>query len=468
MKPIVAGKRALAPCEFTCTHKPRTNGVNVLDLLTLTDDMRGKQWRVAQIKQPGDDALEPGAAGKLAVDLAARCVNCHVMVSFSDEAPTAWVLLRLPSRYTRGVDFNGVAAQVRWFSFRGKVTNDETLKVAESIFKDGRTVYGNLSITETAAATAGEYTMSELKARFMYYTKEELSTFLGDAKLNKAGGRATGLEIAVLTVAQELRTFVSDMNEAMVLVQKVNAPSARRIPDDFKPDVMQLTGVIWNYIDGRLEDFTLDKWLNELNLHNYMRTTLVLVGKSGCGKSELALAIARELSQRHDRERFAFVKNLDAVGRLTMAGITSQLGAMVFADFDLKARLQSQPLEIEEVKAMLDPCESGGYNCRYHDAILEKWCPRIWTINSATQAGGGGEDYGAWFKKQQHASSLDAMVKRDTAWLASAGADAIGVARRAFIVKIEAPVFEVTAAGPDLSTESAHFNAGLKNKYRNL
>ena len=410
--------------------------------------------------------MEPDVAAKVAVDVAAVCVDCHVIVSFSDEAPTAWVLLRMPSRHTRGVVFDGVAERVRWFSFRGKANNDEILKVAESVFKDGRTVYGNLSFKETETEAAGEYNMTELKARFMYSTKDALNTFLGDAKLNRTGDRATSLEIAALTVASELRTFVGEMNEAMVLVQKVHAPNARRIPDDFMPDIMKLTGVVWNYITGSVEDFTLDKWLNELNIHNYLRTTLVLVGKAGCGKSELAMAVARELCQRHDKERFGFVKNLDAVGRLTMAGVTAQLGTVVFADFDLKSRLNSEPLSSEEVKAMMDPNESGGYTCRHHDAILEKWCARVWTVNSSAGAGAAGEDYCAWFRKQRHVASLDAMVRRDAVWLASAGADDLAIARRAFVVKIETPVFEVTAEGPDMSVESAHFQAGLVNKYR--
>ncbi len=64
--------------------------------------------------------------------------------------------------------------------------------------------------------------------------------------------------------------------------------------------------------------------------------------------------------------------------------------------------------------------------------------------------------------------SLDAMVRRDEVWLSSAGADALAVARRAFVVKIDAPVFETTASGPDMSIESAYFHAGLSNKFRAL
>ncbi len=63
---------------------------------------------------------------------------------------------------------------------------------------------------------------------------------------------------------------------------------------------------------------------------------------------------------------------------------------------------------------------------------------------------------------------LGEVVRTGLVWLSRAGADELAVARRAFVVKIEAPVFEATAAGPDMSVESAHFNEGLKNKFRAL
>ena len=116
--------------------------------------------------------------------------------------------------------------------------------------------------------------------------------------------------------------------------------------------------------------------MNKPGKSNYLKATLVLVGGADCGKSEFARAVARELSYRHGFERFGYCKNLDSVGRLSMVCMMDKIGAFVFADFELKTKLERRPFSEEEVKGLLDPNEPGGYDCRYHPAVFAKWTPR--------------------------------------------------------------------------------------------
>jgi hypothetical protein len=326
----------------------------------------------------------------------------------------------------------------------------------------GRSIGGTLHVTNDtiSSGAAAEYTMRQLYEHFRSFTREQFNAFVGDAKLHKAAKSASPLDVAVLTVQAELRTYVSDMTEATSTLLKVDGDKNCYVFTDFLPDACELKGRIWDDIAGKILEQSVDDWLCKNGSFNYLHTKLVLVGASGVGKSEFATVLARELSRKHGFGKFCSVKLLDTVGRLTLAGLTDDLGAFVFSDFELRTKLDRSPLTVEQLKGLLGPTETGGYDCRYHAAVLPKYRPRIWTINSGLD-GEGARDFENWFDSQMNASALAALSRGDTAWLRKASAHDRAVARRACVVHITDPLFDTLPALGEGSGASTYFNSAL-------
>jgi len=338
--------------------------------------------------------------------------------------------------------------------------------LAKEVYMDGTTMVGTLwwDCDEDTEQSGGAPDVKALMQHFRGYTREQFAEFVGNAKLNTKAGKATQMEKATLVVHAELKTFVNDLNEAMTLVHKVIGDSTfRRIPHDFKEGILDLTGTTWDARTNTIVTQSLDNWMNGRGRHNYLKTTLILIGASNAGKSELGMAIARELAHRHGHERFGMCKNLDAIGRLSMVGMMDRMGAFLFSDFELQTKLSKTPLSEEELKAFLDPNEAGGYDCRYHPALFAKWTPRIWTLNSGMVE--GAVCYEWWFEQHHATQGLVALTTGDAGFFARASAGDCAIARRAFIIKIATPLYEVDDGDQADSDTEQHFSAGLEKRF---
>ncbi len=93
------------------------------------------------------------------------------------------------------------------------------------------------------------------------------------------------------------------MNEAISMVCKVSDPGQFAVPDDFLPGTIDIKGRIWDFRSSGIGEQGIDEWLNEKTPFVDSNTTMIMVGDAGTGKSELAAAIARELSHRHGFEK---------------------------------------------------------------------------------------------------------------------------------------------------------------------
>ena len=117
------------------------------------------------------------------------------------------------------------------------------------------------------------------------------------------------------------------------------------------------------------------------------------------------------------------------------------------------------------MKGLLGPTEAGGFDCRYHPAVLPKYRPRIWTLNSGIDQRGE-VWYEEWFEQQDHVLAIGALSRGDTDWLSRGSAHDQAVARRCFVVHIATPLYEVPAdCGACDHSLSNYFAAGLKRKF---
>ena len=447
-------------------HSNPIAGVNVAELVQ-AGEYRGKSWRLAESKYDAPATF----AGQQA-ELCARAIHASrspysALVSMSQDTNGGWVLLHMGDDNKFKVNPSLDAGAVRWQSLSGRSTQKALLVLLQSVANDGNLLVGNLWPDRKVKAATPDHediNMQMMKNHFRNFSREKFNEFIGDAKLHVKNNTASDLEQAALTVQVELKSYVHDVSEAMSILEKVEGTGdSRRIPADFRTGVLDLTGSVWDARNQTVKTQSIDSWLNKPGKHNYLKTTLVLVGGADCGKSEFARAVARELAYRHDFERFGYCKNLDIVGRLSMVGMMDKIGAFVFADFELKTKLERRPLSEEEVKGLLDPNEPGGYDCRYHPAVFAKWTPRVWTLNTGLDDEGE-QSFEQWFETQLHTDALAALSRSDGDWLRSASAHDQAIGRRAFVVKISEPLYEIQGEDAESDTDD-HFHSGMKRKY---
>jgi hypothetical protein len=305
------------------------------------------------------------------------------------------------------------------------------------------------------------HNMEELKTFFMHYTREEFNNYIGNCKLRKAAKITSSWDAAVLTVQAELRSWVADMTEAASLLMRCDSPAIRPVTS-FLPTALDMKGVIWDPATSSIREQSIRDWATKHGSHNYLMTTLIMIGKAGSGKSEFAMCLAHDLATRHSHTKFGYCKNLDALGRLTLAGHMDKVGCFVMADFELVSKLEKRPLSEEDVKALLDPKESGGFDCRYSPAIFCRRTPRIWTLNDGRTA--NGRNYEEWFQSSHNVSGLTALSKRNLAELQQQSEHQLAIARRAFIVHVPDMLFEVAAedAEGEVDDDEVYFREGMK------
>ena len=445
------------PRVYTQHHIP-TAGADPRSLCELSE-WRGKAWRLAHFKYTADAPYVGEAAEAYVKELVAACYPQDVLVTLSGDACAAMVLVRQVDRMSKNVELSAHCLDVKWLYSKAIARGAALMTLARQVQQCGRTFGGTLLVTDVPhtdrVGLAPEFNMKQLHEYFSAFTREQFNLFVGDAKLRRTAMYETSLDKAVLTVHPELKSYVSDMNEATSTIQKVEGDAHEYEFKDFLPSAYSLKGSFWDNVTNTIGEQSLDDWLSKDTRHNYLATTLIMVGVSGVGKSELANVMARELSRKHGFTKFVSCKLLDSIGRLTLAGHTDHVGAFHFTDFELRTKLDRTPLSQEEVKGLLGPTEAGGFECRYHPAILPKYRPRIWTVNS------GGDknkvDFEDWFRKQQHTEALQALCRKDGDWLLKANAHDQAVARRAFIVHVTDLLFAVLPPGEDFTGASSYF-----------
>ena len=444
-------------------HQMATSGADPKQFVE-TGEWRGKTWRLAHLKYAHGAPYAGVEAETYVKELAAACYPHDVLVTLSADICSAMILMHHEDKFKKNVDFSAHCVEVHFFYPRKAARGAILATLARHVQNSGRTIGGTLLMTDEAqhhpTGLAPEYTMEQLYAYFQNYTRDQFNLFIGNAKLHKAAKSDTSLDRVVLTVQSELRTYVHEMNEAVGSLQKVDDAVQQYEFKDFLPDAYSLEGFLWDDAVG-IHEQSIDDWLSKNTAYNYLHTTLILVGASGVGKSEFANVIARELSRRHGFSKFCSSKLLDSLGRLTLSGQIEAVGAFHFSDFELRTKLDRSPLSAEHVKGLLGPTESGGFDCRYHSAVMPKYRPRIWTLNS----GGTSDavDFEDWFKKQLNTEALEALSNRDGAWLSTASAHDKAIARRAFIVHVTDPLFTPPSADvvDDCLGANSYFEQGL-------
>ena len=442
-------------------HQIPITGADPMSLVE-SGEWRGRTWRLVRLNYSHDAPYLGVKAEMYVKELTAACFPHDVLVALSADVCSAMILLHYEDKFNKNLDLTAHCMETTWFFPRKLARGTALVTLARQVQQCGRTVGGTLLVTDgmkdNATGSEGlapEYHMKQLHEHFSAFTREQFNIFVGDAKLRKTSKHETSLDRAVLTVQAELRVYVHDMNEATGTLQKVDGDAHAYEFKDFLPSAYALKGSYWDNAANEIREQSVEDWLSKDTMYNYLHTTLIMVGASGVGKSEFATVIARELSRRHGFVKFCSSKLLDSIGRLTLAGHTDHVGAFHFTDFDLRTKLEKLPLSKEEVKGLLGPTEAGGFECRYHPAILPKYRPRIWTLNS------GGDvnniDFEDWFKRQQNTEPLQALSSKDGNWLLEANAHDRAVARRAFIVHVTDRLFDVLPAGEDFTVASSYF-----------
>jgi hypothetical protein len=187
-------------------------------------DYRGKTWRLAYVRYASDAPYEGTAAVAYIRELAAACFPYPVLVSLSGNVCAALVLVHFEDKYRKNIDLATHCTEIRWLYPKTTARGGNLLSMASVVQNAGRSIGGTLHVTNDtiSSGAAAEYTMRQLYEHFRSFTREQFNAFVGDAKLHKAAKSASPLDVAVLTVQAELRTYVSDMTEATSTLLKVD------------------------------------------------------------------------------------------------------------------------------------------------------------------------------------------------------------------------------------------------------
>ena len=112
-----------------------------------------------------------------------------------------------------------------------------------------------------------------------------------------------------------------------------------------------------------------------------MKKLLIIVGKSGTGKTTLACSLAQWFCDGLDASTFVCTPSFDALGMLTRSGKTMEQGAIIMDDapFISQADVPLRELDLISIFNVQQACS---FPARYHVGQCPAEVARIYTINA--------------------------------------------------------------------------------------
>ena len=192
--------------------------------------------------------------------------------------------------------------------------------------------------------------------------------------------------------------------------------------------VEQIPGIEWDEDTQTIKELVFKDYMMT-SLHK--RKTAFLVGAAGCGKTTLHKSVAQVFCARTGLARFFCGKALDPIGIMTKHGETAGMSCFMWSDVDMKS-CNNVRLDTESVKNILAvDDEASSYPARYHVAVLPRFKPRIFSVNTSLYPDGS-VNHGFWFD----CNGMDyvgMLARREQSAILAAGDEAISFVRRAII-----------------------------------
>ena len=242
--------------------------------------------------------------------------------------------------------------------------------------------------------------------------------------------KATRMQGACLTSAAALREYVEERTKVFGTSASAIEPKGRLRWDQYPADVRGMRGVHLNERTMTFEYITAAEY-TDTEIH--MRKSAWLVGRSGAGKSTMQGAWGRMFCRRRNKLVYFDGKSIDPIGLLTKDGQMDSFGALMLADFNMRS-LMDRCIDDEGKKSLFQVDEAGHLPCRYHQAILPKYTPRVFSCNTDV------DEYGrfnvAHYFEENHLQGLAALARQDMPAMKRAGDNQVAISRRcvAFVI----------------------------------
>ena len=247
------------------------------------------------------------------------------------------------------------------------------------------------------------------------------------------GGRYPPSNIHILEV------FIRENQDALPLFEKLSSPGPE-FPTAYAPDVLRYQCLYLDPITLKINRTRLWDCLygDPAMLKMHADRSMWFIGPAGFGKDELCRGIARNFCERYEKLSYVITQSLDPLGVMTKSGAIGKAGAFVFTDFTLKTKLDDR-LSVAEQKAFLYTKQRAHYNCRYSEAVLPAFVPRLMAVNSGARQDGS-INYADWFDREG-LSGPAMLANDDEASFRTADTHQVALARRVLIIKVDRPCF---------------------------
>ena len=336
----------------------------------------------------------------------------------------------------RDVKFNGILKTV----CKGRRSDDATARIIQ-LFRKAKSGHSNINIELKSDQTNEDGKIPDIKEvfkRLIEAKEQDLIEMVCHARKAKLYNEMTLWDRAILTYESKLTRWIQLKEEAVSTLRNIEKPGHHPHLRDFKKSVLlPLQGVHYDLNEGLRTISFIDAILKEEAPQKpplMYSKTLIFVGNSQTGKSELLHALCRECCERAGMTKYSIGGSIDPLGILTKVGFMDSIAAIALHDFEMKSK-GGQWLPAEEAKSMLYVKEDGHVTCRYHQAILPPFVPRFWAVNYGLFTNGQ-VDVGSWFRGN-NLHGLDWLVNKDEDMLRRADQHNQAIARRAVIFRVD-------------------------------
>ena len=393
---------------------------------------RGKSWVIIDARLPDLRLLSES-------ELSALAVKNYLFGTFAFFAKPG--LIRLVAKYNSSQQFkykdlDHLPSERSYMSIpHGGQVNKHVCEVMEQATAACSYSYGTLKfVLVKHEDTILKY--SECWNALSNTTWKEYMAMKADAKVARKNGHPTPLQAAILTYPEEINDFMKAREKLSSTIYCADAVTLD-LRTSFSPNLLDLKCVFYDDVENAVGHCSLKEYMMT---SQRIRRMLFIIGTNGSGKSSLLQALCKCFCMMNRKDTFVLLKaSLDMLGLMTQSGQIEDHGAFAFTDFSLKSQ-KDVPLGEEDMKSFFDPNEVGCFTCRWHDAAIPKFRPRLGAVNSGKmQCKSKGDmitDYGWWFEVNRCPPGA-ALARGDEAELQKMSDHHQAIARRIMICKIE-------------------------------
>lgn len=305
-------------------------------------------------------------------------------------------------------------------------------------------VVSNFKVVQNVAIQ--DYTdVAEVLYKLRGLTDIALELAIAQAINAKAHKRATDFQLTLVACAASVRRILQlERGDRPSTVVYLNQNRMLNFDTDFDADALKNTKA--TYWDEDAQQFVVSDLREVTEQMLYWDRSFVLSGLPNCGKTRLALALARRVllearcynadgSESEDRERYAImVKTIDVLKDLS--SIMRKHVPVIMDEVTPSDHDTQGDCEPDKLKTLLDVKDGGTTRTRFRDLNLADLQPRFWTTNRTTKA--------QWLPASVPMPATDGIVYNMQHFMRDAFADLRAIERRLVWVEVRGPLLRET------------------------